>query len=89
MKMGGRKPVRLILGLLDDPSAALRAYAAQSLGSLAAELGAGGLANEVAKRLFKMLSVFKMLKKLFVTLSIRRNFMPSLTSRISWVAQKS
>lgn len=56
VKMGGRKPVQLIVGLLDDPSSALRSYAAQSLGSLAAELGAGGLADEVAKRLLKMLS---------------------------------
>jgi len=55
VKMGGRKPVQLIMGLLDDPSAALRAYAAQSLGSLTAELGAADLANEVAKRLLKIL----------------------------------
>jgi HEAT repeat protein len=55
VKMGGNEAVRLIMGLLDDPGAALRAFAAQSLGGLAAELGPGELADEVTKRLEKML----------------------------------
>ncbi|MBN2209169.1 MAG: HEAT repeat domain-containing protein [Candidatus Coatesbacteria bacterium] len=55
VKMGGNEAVRLIVGLLDGPGAALRAFAAQSLGGLARELGPGELADEVTKRLEKML----------------------------------
>ncbi len=55
VKMGGDEAVRLIMGVLDDASAALRAYAAQSLGSLADELGPCELADDVAERLHKML----------------------------------
>ncbi|MBN1594162.1 MAG: HEAT repeat domain-containing protein [Candidatus Coatesbacteria bacterium] len=55
VKMGGEESVRLILGLLDDSSAALRAYAAQSLGNLAGELGRSELADRVARKLSDML----------------------------------
>lgn len=55
VKMGGEEAVRMMMHLLDDPSAALRAYAAQSLGSLANELGPGEQADAAAERLHKML----------------------------------